>query len=606
MKLIFFVTLLIIVCASLSASSLDHFFTLIKREILDRERVCTNILHFVAQIQYSDTHFLEGADERGILETFLLVQALGNETEATFRQLVTLTRLHKPCFLLLVDPLEIIMRNETSVLETWPSTLRSATPSYIFFYLDSSGPTLIDNEVLVTMLSVTRRLLHAFVLFRHDAEKAVEVFGREFKADKLHLTSRYSPNDSHRLRLLTEPKPNFDGEEVMATVCVVCDKALETFHKTGQWTDSMVATMYELAQAFNGTLALKAVFGLPSTGMTADGEWDGFVEPTLDGSAVLVELLQLTPENGRVIHLTNPFYFDSICFITDKPKRRKFTSLSKIIQPLEPVVWMALILAAVCLLIALEIAIEATTARDFERGAQMFRPRQQLLSVIERSLISDALPAHSTGWTVFALIVSLWEQTAMFSKDFSSTIGKSDICKFLIALWYVLIIVLGSGYKSHLTSSIVTPTYDLPPTTFQELVDSDYAIGSVFWTGGLDLHFLTFNTSMSRAIQGRVREYDFADPDVSFSLQLTYNQMGLTMQPVSYVLSVLCQRFRQSSSMHCVCALRDWFVLQVHHRCPRQAALCIFQGKALPCDVQLWSQHALSGVAWYTKERSNL
>ena len=84
-------------------------------------------------------------------------------------------------------------------------------------------------------------------------------------------------------------------------------------------------------------------------------------------------------------------------------------------------------------------------------------------------------------------------------------------------------IVIGCAYKSDLTAFIVKPAFVHPPTTFEELVRSEYKIGALFYSGNLEEHFLGLNNSMSRAIQKRVYEYDFLEPDVSCSSVLLHN-----------------------------------------------------------------------------------
>ena len=74
---------------------------------------------------------------------------------------------------------------------------------------------------------------------------------------------------------------------------------------------------------------------------------------------------------------------------------------------------------------------------------------------------------------------------------------------------------MGCVFKSDLTSMIVKPVYVQPPRTFTELVESDYKIGALFYTGTLEPNFLALNNSMSRALTARVYEYDFLEPDVS-------------------------------------------------------------------------------------------
>ena len=91
------------------------------------------------------------------------------------------------------------------------------------------------------------------------------------------------------------------------------------------------------------------------------------------------------------------------------------------------------------------------------------------------------------------------------------------LSRFLLAIWFLMIIVLGCGYKSKMTSLVVSPIYTTPPTTFKELADTPFKLNAVFWDGLIKKDFVTMDNDYSRKILDRVTDYNYFDFDVSLS-----------------------------------------------------------------------------------------
>ena len=108
-------------------------------------------------------------------------------------------------------------------------------------------------------------------------------------------------------------------------------------------------------------------------------------------------------------------------------------------------------------------------------------------------------PDHHWNWTAFALVTSALDQASIFSGAFAKNVDGTA-SRLLFSLWHLILIVIGCAYKSILTSTIVRPVYVDPPATFAELVESDYKIGAIVYTGNLDGNFAALNNSVTRAI----------------------------------------------------------------------------------------------------------
>ena len=118
----------------------------------------------------------------------------------------------------------------------------------------------------------------------------------------------------------------------------------------------------------------------------------------------------------------------------------------------------------------------------------------------------------------------------------------------------MLWIVVGCAYKSDLTGMIVKPVYVQPPATFTELVESDYKIGVLFYSGNLEENFVAWNTSVSRAIQARKYVYDFLEPDVSKLFVFNFKIQVLWAENCTF-FAVLRKYYEREVSLHWAGAL---------------------------------------------------
>ena len=503
--------------ASKVENLVDVFICKIKAEILELQPRCTNV------VTTTESSF-DYSGKAGTLMTHFYVNFSTNLTIGLPFWSPAAILHYKPCSLLLFNISFFLRQSNNFSMDynNWPTVpyAGSFLSSCYLFFMDFDETSEISNshDLLLGFANTTRKLPNAFfVSIRPDGQ--LDVFARTAFADRLMLISTYSNPGSVRQdeRHILEYRPNFQGLPMIATVCPICDKSLERFERTGQWNDYATETMYELARYANATLEPVAVFGAPRTGLTPDGDWDDFALPLIDGSGVVTQLLEPTDYNRRYLLSSSPIYFDNVAFITAHPKRLRFASLARLAAPLRLNIWVGMGLSFVFLFIALEMVIQAYRKLEFKRRARCVRKASFVLTAIEKSLIWEAVPDHHWHWTAFALVSSALDQVSILSGAFARNVD-GNASRLLFSLWYLILIVIGCAYKSILTSTIVKPVYVHPPATFAELVESDYKIGAIFYTGNLDANFAALNNSVSRAIQERVHEDNFLEPDVSQDL----------------------------------------------------------------------------------------
>ena len=503
---------------------IQEFISIAKYEILREQPKCTNLLvFFEISLAISDT--CSGTTQEKPLETYFISDSLKTNASGMSDPPGWPTKYYRPCSIFLYSILSLANVSDNSSLnyDNWPKPPRAGSDdtSYHIFILPWASNEPKDlPDFLHDFARTTRKTLHGFFSVIRTNSLSVQTYALSSIGDELGLISTFESSCPACLQkgILEKPDPNFHEAPLVANMCAICGKeGLETFKKTGVWVDHLVGTMYELTLQVNASLEIEPIFGQSRTGLTAEGEWDGYVQPTFDGSAAFVMLLEPSVENRKVIYVTKPIFDDNVCFMTHRPKRLRLNRLSRLTQPLKSTVWLAIAESLICLFIAIEVTVAVQRHLKFEHFAMAAKKSRSQLPKIQRALLWNIIPEHFSTWTVTALIKSALDQNGLSNPTFSQNV-EGTIARLLLTLWYLMLIVVGCGYKSNLTSMIVKPVYLQPPQTFSELAESNYEIGSVFYTGNLDASFAAFNNSMSREIQARVIEHDFLEPYVIFHL----------------------------------------------------------------------------------------
>ena len=507
-------------------STLETLIEFLELQLLQEIPKCTHLVR-TTDLPFPDINplpetYSEQSLTHGIaVHTLFYTDVLNNSTSALSSWSQPAPTLHyRPCSILFFD-ISVPLRhgdNATLNFNNWSPVpyAGSLHDSFNFFMVNVTTQNPEQQDLLLEFSKTTRRLRNAFFIMPQSSG-AFDIFRRNAFADRLSLTFSYpGPTSLVGTRFLLT-KTDFHGGAMLVTVCPICDQSFERFKENGVWDDYLTATIHTLALSVNATMEMATVFGAPRTGVTLEGDWDDFVLPLIEGTAVMTQLMEQTVENRKVVFSSSIMFFDNVAFITDRPKRLRYTSLARLAKPLRLSVWIGIAISFSCLFIALEVIINLRRFLEFQRQARKnFRKAAPLLTPFEKSLVSARIPPHHCHWTTFALVTSALDQCAIGGQFAHNVQGSSS--RLLIALWYMMWIVVGCAFKSDLTSMIVKPVYVQPPRTFTELIEGDYKIGALFYSGNLEDNFLALNNSMSRAITARVYEYDFLEPDVCYSL----------------------------------------------------------------------------------------
>ena len=497
-------------------ASLETLTKFLELQLLKELPKCTNLVR-ITNFPFSfttpswETYFDRSATQDMALETYFYTSLPNNSTTALSKWNHPAPTLHhRPCSILFFDISAPVRHGDNMTLNfnNWGPVpyAGSLHDSFHFFMVNVTTENPHQEDLLLEFSKTTKTLQNGFFGLS-QSNGALDIYGRTAYADRLKFIFSCRGPDSwvHLPLPLLVTKMDFQGGPMLSTVCPICDKPFERFKESGKWDDHLAAMMHTLAMSVNATLEIATVFGVPKTGVTLEGDWDDFVLPLIEGTAVLTQLMEQTVENRKVVFSSSITFFDNVAFITDRPKRLRFTALSSLAKPLRLNVWIGIAISFSCMLVALEVIIKLRNSLKCRREARRsFRKATPFLTPSEKSEVSARIPSHHCHWTAFALVTSALDQCAVGGQFAHNVQGSSS--RLLIALWYIMWIVVGCAFKSDLTSMIVKPAYIQPPKTFTELVEGDYKIGALFYSGSLEENFLALNNSMSRAITARVYE----------------------------------------------------------------------------------------------------
>ena len=489
---------------------------LIRLEILSNYTTCTHLVEIVDVTQASwvlDEEKLESKEA----SSFVIV-SIFDKVNSTVEFPRHPPKFSAICSLGLYDVTNILKtfrQGNNFGFEEWPLLSLYGDPyeDFHLYFVENFAMPLTKTPVL-EFAKITRKIMQAYFVVYNAQE--VEFYARSTDVERLVWLSTYSVTfgSLEKFQLLQSKmgnNPDFEGMTMAVKVCAKCGNGIARFRETGKFYDFAAATIYELFLAVNATPELEPVFSLPSDGLNEEGDWDDWAQPLVDGSAAISTLMRHSIVVSKVVHFSRPIAHDSCCFITGKPRKAENPELfSKLIAPLGFEVWIGALISLIGFLIVFLATLEACG-----RGAVTSPTNSSQFHVRMETPDEKRLLKNMRYWAVATLLRSVVDQGG--SSAFQREIQYKMLSRFLLAVWFLMIIVLGCGYKSKMTSLVVSPIYTAPPTTFKELAESKFQLNAVFWEGIIKKDFVTMDNDYSRKILDRVTEHNYYDNDVSFN-----------------------------------------------------------------------------------------
>ena len=369
--------------------------------------------------------------------------------------------------------------------------------------------------------SLTRKIHHAFHILHND--KTAEIFRSKSSGnDNFQLLSQISttstePEIENPLRL-GNYSVNLELCPLIMITCAACGQSgYEYFKRTGEWSDTYSAIVYELSVALNATVQFKSENSIPRLERDADGSWDDWLSPLTDGSAAIAAFQTYSDDGGnrlKEFHFAKPYTFESVIFITAQPKkvRQSNNSLGRLLSPLDLQVWMASCASILMLSAALEVVIHS---KVFAKAFNLYFVNCDYISTetaMTPTQSESSSPAKTCKHlTLFEILKLLLGQGATIPENLTKNVAQ---IRFLFSIWLLVTIVLGSGYQSFMTSHIVAPKFTKPPETFAELAESNFKVYAILWKYLFKEHFEKLGTSYGQKLAATAEDVSYASPDV--------------------------------------------------------------------------------------------
>ncbi|CAG7821387.1 unnamed protein product [Allacma fusca] len=371
---------------------------------------------------------------------------------------------------------DLLLRNNTLYF--------SSNLAYNIFLLQNNDRNLNDDSFMPNIAKAVQRLKNAYFLISDS--KFWHIYLRNFKSDNLILAKSFR-KFKFSSRSPLRKYPNFQLDTIASADCPICGGTLEIFQQTGVWTDPSTAFFYELAQRVNATLEILPTLGMVHRGRNENGEWDEYMQSVLDETAIVTAYVQGTRETFDHILVTQPYFFDKMCFIYALPQLIKFNPLSRLVNPFNPAVWVSVVTSIFAFFATLQIIISQKNRGDLKK-------KVNILSTFGATL----KPIFDQGSI----------ETKALDRCMSSSLSRS-----VLGLWLLLLIVLGCAYKSKLVEFIALPKFNPVPTTFEEMAESDYKLLAIFFVDQIEQDLRVKNNTVTNAILKRVVEQNFMEPD---------------------------------------------------------------------------------------------
>ena len=364
------------------------------------------------------------------VDSFFLVPRLAISNNNT-KSLAVAWRQHRPCHVTLINATDLVSNGNNS--RDWAPALPSTSrPSEFYLFTTNTDIGNLAGEFL-SFARTTRKLMQAYFVFT----KALEEF----------QVSRLSSNSENLVEVggvkdltfldFTHNNPNYNGASLKLIGCHFCDMFERLYQETGRWYSFAVAIIHEFSIAVNATVESEIVFSRPTDGPDENGDWNDWTAPLVDGSAAINLMLKVPHRKYSVLHISKPLWYDRACFITQPPKRvRQTNALHALLLPFSAFVWYTSFTSVVCLFISLQ-------ALGHLGRKNKLHPSKSIRHV-EAPVLKTVTPKHSPLGTLAALINPVIDQNGALEK----VAEQQCVVRILLSLWLVVIVVLGSAYKS--------------------------------------------------------------------------------------------------------------------------------------------------------------
>lgn len=285
-------------------------------------------------------------------------------------------------------------------------------------------------------------------------------------------------------------KPNWNLEPLKAKFMYGSgDPQLNIFKETGQWDQLYTAIVYYASQYMNASLVFDST-GIPSNGRTKSGSWSNLVEPLINGSAQICQVVTQFIYPPDLIFFSKPIVYTDISFISALPREKRLTAFETLISPFGQYIWMGILFSMAGMFLILQGSI--------------------LFSLTQKSQpFSYDLYARRTAEAFLTVFRPILDQNGLYgnlSKLFE--IGHSWR---IFILWSLSAMIFSNLYKGEVISGFIKPYFAYAPRNFDELMNSNFKINAILYDEIMDKDLKSVNNTLAQFLLERTKDTGFSD-----------------------------------------------------------------------------------------------
>ncbi|CAG7725129.1 unnamed protein product [Allacma fusca] len=246
------------------------------------------------------------------------------------------------------------------------------------------------------------------------------VFLTKSDLDILGLVSNEADNKIHprfynSRKHWTSVRPNYGKEPILGLVCVICIPEEDSMKKY-EVEDFLITALSGLATYVNATLELESVMQALQSSHFQDGEWDGWVQPILDGTAAISTLLRPTAGFFPIAYLSRFGVFFTTGFLTGLPKRATFDGIFRLAHPFDTSIWIVMLTSILAVFITVAIML------FYESQALFHEKRRWAWESSEFKSTTNSINSYLS--TVLAILQPILEQSVADKNIIKSRFGS--------------------------------------------------------------------------------------------------------------------------------------------------------------------------------------
>ncbi|CAL8121264.1 unnamed protein product [Orchesella dallaii] len=300
---------------------------------------------------------------------------------------------------------------------------------------------------------------------------------------------------------------------------------LRHYKQTGQWMNYLMAAFHSTALKLNATYEPITIYSPPLSRIKLNGTWDPYVEYLINRKAHIGTVRGPQADPEKVIYYSIPSFFDAIVFISATPRD----------------------------LGSADIFTGDTMSIAFIGGALFFATFSAFFIILAEQwvekLFRKELHLSFNFREIAELLVSIFLDSlkTIFDQSLHQFGGRT--LRFLrpsgnlFFMWLLSVMLISNMFKCNFVSNIVSPNPEYMPSTFEELIESNFKLKSIFLKVNGEASYIGLRNGINDVVLERAEDCpNFMDPKCCYQSILRWNAAcvghKLIMEDVAYIFLV--------------------------------------------------------------------